>query len=139
MHMEKPPGAECKIVRCVLGRIPYVIVDARPESPSYPRSFSMEPTAENRRALFVPDHCAHGFQTLCDDAENLYIMTDFYRPKLQTGLRFDDPVLAIEWPLPVTTVSAQDRSWPLLAEGAGAAVASTPPLGGTAPGMPHGD
>ena len=114
MHFLKPPAQEAKLVRCVRGAIHDVIVDLRPKSATYQKHFSVELTAENRRALFVPELFAHGFQTLLDDTEVEYQMSAFYDPAESAGLRYDDPQLGIIWPLPVTMISAADLAWPLL-------------------------
>lgn len=107
MHYQKSPSQEAKLVRCVRGAIYDVIVDCRSG-----QSFAVELTMENRRALFVPEGFAHGFQTLSDDSEVEYQMSEFYNPKGGAGYRYDDPAFAINWPLPVTVISPQDLSWP---------------------------
>jgi dTDP-4-dehydrorhamnose 3,5-epimerase len=117
MHYQRPPAAESKLVRCFRGAVHDVIVDLRPDSPSYLEHFAVELSADNRRALYVPEMFAHGCQTLDEDTELFYLMTEFYAPGQARGLRYDDPVLAIDWPLPVTEVSDRDASWPLLEGG----------------------
>jgi dTDP-4-dehydrorhamnose 3,5-epimerase len=112
MHYQAPPVIEAKLVRCVRGGIHDVIVDLRTQSPTYQRHFAVELTADNRRALFIPKSFAHGFQTLCDETEVEYQMSEFYKPGSGCGFRFDDPAFAIEWPLPVTIISEQDLRWP---------------------------
>ena len=112
MHFRKSQIGEAKLVRCVHGRIHDVIVDLRPQSSTYQRYFSIELTGENRRALFVPESFAHGFQTLTNDTEVEYQMSEFYDPELAAGFRYDDPAFVIAWPLKVTAISAQDRAWP---------------------------
>lgn len=120
LHVQVPPALEAKIVRCVRGVIHDVIVDVRAESPTYMESFAVELSAENKVALCVPAMCAHGFQALTDDVEVFYMMSNYHAPEAQRGLRFDDPAIALVWPLPVTDVSERDRSWPLVgAEGLG--------------------
>jgi dTDP-4-dehydrorhamnose 3,5-epimerase len=114
MHYQLPPAAETKYIRVTSGAIYDVIVDLRPESPTYMRHIGVELSAENRRALFVPGMFAHGFQTLAEDSEVHYLVSEFYTPGQERGLRHDDPALGIQWPLPVTVVSEKDRSWPLL-------------------------
>jgi len=113
MHFQAPPVSEAKLVRCVRGRIHDVIVDLRAESPTYQRHFAVELSASSRRALFIPKSFAHGFQTLCDETEVEYQMSEFYTPGFGCGFRFDDPAFAIRWPLPVTIISEQDLRWPL--------------------------
>lgn len=113
MHYQAPPAAETKLVRCTSGAIYDVIVDLRPESPTYLSHFGVELSAEKRRALYVPELFAHGYQTLTDGAEVAYQVGEFYTPGFERGLRYDDPALAIAWPLEVATISAKDAGWPL--------------------------
>jgi dTDP-4-dehydrorhamnose 3,5-epimerase len=120
MHYQVPPAAEAKLVRCVRGVIWDVILDLREGSETYLRHFGVELSAENRRAIYVPPMFAHGYQTLSDDADVVYQVDAFYAPQHERGLRYDDPRLAIRWPLPVSVVSAKDASWPLLEAAAGA-------------------
>jgi len=89
-------------------------VDLRPESPTYRKWYGVELSAENGRMLYVPEHCAHGYQTLVDDTEMYYMTSAFYHPGAATGVRFDDPAFGVEWPLPASVISDQDRSWPLV-------------------------
>jgi dTDP-4-dehydrorhamnose 3,5-epimerase len=114
LHYQLPPAAEAKLIRCIHGAIRSVIVDVRPESPTYLRHISIELRAQDRRALYVPEMFANGYQALADDAEVIYQVSEFYAPEYERGLRQDDPVLGIEWPLPVTEISPKDASWPLL-------------------------
>lgn len=118
MHWQDEPAAEVKLVRCVRGAVWDVIVDLRPKSPTYLQHFAAELSADNHRSLYVPEHFAHGYQTLADETEVLYQVTTFYAPKHERGLRYDDPALAIPWPVPIATVSLKDTSWPLLIDGA---------------------
>lgn len=106
---------EAKLVRCVRGGLLDVAVDVRPGSPTYGRHVAVTLRAENRRALYVPAGCAHGFQTLVDDTEVDYRMSVPYAPGADRGVRWDDPDLAIAWPLPVSVLSARDAALPLLA------------------------
>jgi dTDP-4-dehydrorhamnose 3,5-epimerase len=87
-----------------------VVVDLRPESKSFGQWFGVELTPENGRILYVPRGCGHGYQTLVDDTEMYYMASEFYTPAAVCGVRFDDPAFAIEWPLPATVVSDQDRN-----------------------------
>ena len=112
MHYQVAPATEVKLVRCTHGAIYDVIIDLRPESPTYKLHFGVELSAENRRALYVPEMFAHGYQTLTDDAEIVYQMSEFYAPDYQRGLRYDDPAFGIEWPLPISEISEKDTSWP---------------------------
>jgi dTDP-4-dehydrorhamnose 3,5-epimerase len=117
LHYQLPPSPEAKLVRCTAGALLDVIVDLRPASPTYLQSYSVELSAGNRLALYIPEMFAHGFQTLEDSTEVYYQMSEFFAPELGRGLRYDDPKLGIKWPLSVASISAQDLSWPLLPEG----------------------
>jgi dTDP-4-dehydrorhamnose 3,5-epimerase len=113
MHMQGPPHEEVKVVRATRGSVLDVIVDLRPESPTYRRWTGVELTARNGRALYVPKGFAHGFQTLEDDTETLYLISDFYAPEAERGLRWNDPAFRIEWPDPEHVIlSEKDASWP---------------------------
>lgn len=116
MHFQFPPAAETKFVRCSRGAIVDVIVDLRPESPTYLQHVAVELTAGNRRGLYVPERFAHGYQVLEDDTETTYQVGEFYTPSAESGIRYSDPRLAIDWPLPVTDMSPKDQAWPLLDE-----------------------
>jgi dTDP-4-dehydrorhamnose 3,5-epimerase len=111
MHYQIPPAAETKLVRCTKGAIYDVIIDLRPDSPTYLQHFGVELTADNRRALYVPEMFAHGYQALTDGAEVIYQVGEFYTPGYERGIRYDDPTFAIEWPIPVTVMSEKDQSW----------------------------
>jgi dTDP-4-dehydrorhamnose 3,5-epimerase len=112
MHYQRAPFAETKLVRAVRGAIYDVIIDLRPDSPTYKGWIGVELTADNRRALFVPEGFAHGLQTLADDTEVMYQVSQFYTPGAEGGIRYDDPAFAIAWPLPVSVISDKDRAWP---------------------------
>jgi dTDP-4-dehydrorhamnose 3,5-epimerase len=114
MHYQLLPAAETKLVRCTQGAIYDVIVDMRPEFPTYLSHIGLELSAENRRALYVPEMFAHGYQALTDGAEVVYQVGEFYTPGYERGLRYDDPLLEISWPLAATEMSDKDRNWPLL-------------------------
>lgn len=114
MHYQVDPAPETKLVRCTRGSIVDVIVDMRESSPTYRQHITVELTAENHRALFVPANFAHGFQTLEDNSEVMYLVSGFYTPDCERGLRFNDPALNIQWPLPVEHMSDKDANWPLL-------------------------
>jgi dTDP-4-dehydrorhamnose 3,5-epimerase len=116
MHFQFPPAAESKLVRCTRGAIVDVIVDLRPESPTYLEHVAVELDEDNGRALYVPERFAHGYQVLSDDTETSYQVGEFYTPEAEGGLRYDDPRLGLEWPLPVTELSEKDRGWALLDE-----------------------
>lgn len=110
MHFQFPPAAETKLVRCTRGAILDVIVDLRPESPTYLEHVAVELTAENGRSLYVPERFAHGYQVLEDGTEASYQMGEFYAPELQSGIAYNDPRLRLQWPLPVTDISAKDAA-----------------------------
>lgn len=111
MHYQLPPAAETKLMRCIKGAIYDVIIDMRPDSPTYLQHVGIELTAENRRALYIPDMFAHGYQALTDGAEVAYQVSEFYTPGYERGVRYDDPAFGIEWPLPVTVISEKDSAW----------------------------
>jgi dTDP-4-dehydrorhamnose 3,5-epimerase len=115
MHFQRAPHAEVKLIRCVRGAIYDVIVDAREDSPSYLRWFGAELSEANGLAMYVPRGFAHGFQALSDGASIFYLVSAFYAPEAEGGLRFDDPKLAIEWPRAVADISEKDARWPFLA------------------------
>jgi dTDP-4-dehydrorhamnose 3,5-epimerase len=112
MHFQRAPHDETKLVRCASGAIYDVIVDLRRESETYGRWLGVELSAANRRALLVPKGFAHGFITLADNSEVFYQISEFYTPGHAGGLRYDDPALGIEWPVPVRVINDKDRSWP---------------------------
>jgi dTDP-4-dehydrorhamnose 3,5-epimerase len=116
LHRQVPPYAEAKLVRCTRGAIFTVAVDVRPDSENFAKRVTVELTAENRRALFLPPYVAHGFQTLADDTEVIYQVSGPYEPHGEQGFRWDDPVFGIPWPLPITVISDKDANWPLIAE-----------------------
>jgi len=115
MHFQVEPSLEAKLVRCTRGTIFDVVLDLRPGSPTYGKWYGTELGAENGRMLYVPKHCAHGYQTLEDDTEMHYMTSAFYAPESGRGVRFDDPAFDIQWPLEATVVSEQDLNWPLIA------------------------
>lgn len=116
LHFQTPPHEEVKLVSCVSGAVYDVIVDMRPNSPTYRKWQGFELSAHNKRQLYVPAGFAHGFQTLTDDAELNYLISAFYEPAASTGISYDDPALGVTWPLPVSVISDRDKSWgPLLA------------------------
>lgn len=116
MHFQFPPTAETKIVRATRGAILDIIVDLRPESPTFLQHITAELTAYNHRAIYVPERFAHGYQVLEDDTETSYDVGEFYTPASEGGLRYDDPQLGLTWPLPVSVISSKDSAWPPLAE-----------------------
>jgi dTDP-4-dehydrorhamnose 3,5-epimerase len=114
MHFQLPPAAETKLVRCTRGAILDIIVDLRPESPTYLRHVAVELNEDNHRALYVPERFAHGYQVLQDKTETSYQVGEFYTPGSEGGLLYSDPRLGLQWPLPVGVISEKDRAWPLL-------------------------
>jgi len=113
MHYQVAPHAEVKVVRCTRGSIYDVIIDLRPDSPTYKRWLGVELTAANRRMLYVPEGFAHGFQTLEDDTETFYQVSEFYAPAAEEGVRWNDPAFGIDWPQPNDPIlSEKDASWP---------------------------
>jgi dTDP-4-dehydrorhamnose 3,5-epimerase len=116
LHFQYPPAAETKLVRCTRGAVLDVIVDLRPESPTYLEHFMVELTAEGGRAVYAPARFAHGYQALADATETTYQMGEFHAPGTEGGLHHADPRLGLRWPLPVTAISAKDRAWEPLAE-----------------------
>ena len=112
MHWQAPPHAETKLVRCAQGALYDVVVDLRPDSPTYRRWVGVELTAENRRALYIPEGCGHGFQTLEDATEVFYMITEYYTPAAARGMRWNDPAINVTWPLDVTVISDRDAEYP---------------------------
>ena len=111
-HFQRAPHAEAKLVRCTRGTIYDVIVDLRKDSPSFLKWVAVELSAENRRALYIPEGIAHGFQTLEDACEVFYQMSAFYHPEAAAGVRWNDPAFRIEWPIAKPTVSPRDAGYP---------------------------
>ena len=111
MHFQYPPAAETKLVRCTRGAILDIIVDLRPESPTYLDHIAVELSADNYRALYVPERFAHGYQVLADQTETSYQVGEFYTPASEGGLLYNDRRLGLSWPLPVGEMSAKDTGW----------------------------
>ncbi|MCP9830091.1 dTDP-4-dehydrorhamnose 3,5-epimerase family protein [Synechococcus sp. HJ21-Hayes] len=114
LHLQAPPHSEAKLVRCLRGRVWDVAVDLRPESATYGQWHAVELSPGTANSLLIPEGCAHGFQVLEAGSELLYLHSGAWVPESETGVRFDDPLLAISWPLPPTGLSARDRELPLL-------------------------
>ncbi len=117
LHFQAAPHEEEKLVRCTRGAVFDVIVDIRPESPTYRRYFGAELTAENQRALYIPKGFAHGFLSLVDETEVFYMISVAHVPGAARGLRWNDPALNINWPFPPRVISNRDAEFPLLAGG----------------------
>lgn len=116
MHFQAEPMSEIKLVSCVRGAVYDVVVDLRRDSSTYRRWMSVELTEANQRQLYIPEGCAHGFMTLCDEVVVNYLISAFYRPELARGIRYDDPAIGVEWPAPPTVISQKDLNWPLVAD-----------------------
>ncbi len=112
LHYQLAPHAENKLVRCTAGAVFDVAVDLRPESPAFRRWVGVELSASNRRMFYVPEGCAHGYQTLDDGSEVFYQVSDFYHPESERGVRWNDPAFGIAWPLPPSAVSPKDQGYP---------------------------
>lgn len=112
MHWQEFPHAETKLIRCTRGALYDVIIDLRPDSPTHRRWVGVELSADNHDMLYVPEGFAHGFQTLSDDTEAIYQVSQYYTPGAERGACYDDPAFGIDWPLPVTSISDKDKAWP---------------------------
>jgi dTDP-4-dehydrorhamnose 3,5-epimerase len=112
MHFQNPPHAEMKLIRCLKGRVWDVAVDLRAGSQTMLQWHAEELSQQNARMLIIPEGCAHGFQVLEPDSELLYLHTAFYQPEFESGIMYNDPQLAISWPLPVEDLSAKDQKYP---------------------------
>ena len=116
LHFQFPPAAETKLVRCTRGAIQDIIVDLRPESPTYLQHIAVELSEDSCRALYVPERFAHGYQVLRDSTETVYQAGEFFTPASEGGLPYDDPRLGLPWPLPVAVISEKDQAWKPLRE-----------------------
>lgn len=112
MHYQMMPSAEIKIVRCISGALYDVILDLRPDSPTFGQWFGETLSADNRTMMYCPKGFAHGFVTLEDDTEAFYLVSDPYAPELERGIRYNDPKFNIEWPVEPQEISDKDSSWP---------------------------
>lgn len=113
MHYQAKPYEEAKLVRCTLGAIYDVIIDLCPDSPTFKQWVAVELNAENRKMFYIPEGMAHGFQTLADNTEVFYQMSEFYYPDYARGIRWNDPSLGIEWPIKQIIISSRDKSYPI--------------------------
>ncbi len=118
LHYQVTPALEAKLVRCTRGAIFDVVLDLRPQSPSYLKWHGVELRADNYQMFYLPEGCAHGYQTLEEHTDLFYMTSQCFTPGAARGVRFDDPAFGIEWPIVPTAMSEQDRSWPLMGEGA---------------------
>jgi dTDP-4-dehydrorhamnose 3,5-epimerase len=112
MHFQKAPHAEDKMIRCIAGSIHDVILDIRPDSPTFGKWFAAELSADNRRMMYVPKGFAHGYQALTDHSEALYLVTEFYTPTHEAGIRWNDPRFNIQWPIAEPILSPKDAVHP---------------------------
>jgi dTDP-4-dehydrorhamnose 3,5-epimerase len=112
LHFQRQPHAETKVVNCIRGVIWDVVLDLRPDSQTYCRWESFILSAENRRQVYIPQGCAHGFQSLSDHVEVGYLIATFYEPDAAAGIRYNDHTFNIDWPLTPTMISDKDQSWP---------------------------
>ena len=117
IHLQYPPAADTKVVRCTRGAIFFVLIDLRPESDSFLQHVTIELNQENMMAIYVPKRFANGYQTLCDNTDICYLHSEFYTPSSDGGLMYYDPILKLEWPLPVSIISPRDQTYRLLAKG----------------------
>ena len=111
MHYQLPPKAEDKIVRCIRGSLLDVIIDLRPESPTFMKHYKVVLSSENRISLFVPKGFAHGFITLEENTEAFYLVTEYYAPDCERGIRYNDPKFGIQWPFEPVVISEKDKAW----------------------------
>jgi len=116
MHLQVEPALEAKLIHCAKGSVFDVVLDLRPESSTYGKWYGTELSADNQRMLYIPERCGHGYQTLEDCTYMYYLTSQYFTPSAARGVRFDDPAFGIEWPLVPTSVSEQDRKWPLVSE-----------------------
>lgn len=112
LHYQLDPHSEVKLVRCSSGAVFDVAVDLRPASPTYLEWMGTELTADNRRLVWIPEGCAHGYLTLAADSEVYYLTSHAYVPDAASGVRYDDPAFAIDWPGNVEVIAARDLEWP---------------------------
>ena len=110
MHYQVPPFGEIKLVRCIAGAVYDVIIDLRKESKTFLKWFGVELSAKNKKMIYIPEGFAHGFQCLTDNCELLYHHTEYYKPNVEAGIKYDDPKINIEWRLPATIISERDKS-----------------------------
>ncbi|TXS96814.1 dTDP-4-dehydrorhamnose 3,5-epimerase [Parahaliea maris] len=117
LHFQRPPHAEIKLVRCIRGRVWDVAVDLREDSPTFLKWYAEELSGHNHKVMVIPEGFAHGFQVLDKESELIYFHSKPYQPFAEGGLRYDDPALTINWPLPARNVSNRDLSFPFISEG----------------------
>tara|TARA_B100000212_G_scaffold335314_1_gene307110 strand:+ start:4647 stop:5180 length:534 start_codon:yes stop_codon:yes gene_type:complete len=116
LHYQENPYSECKIIRCIRGKVWDVAVDLRKESSTYKKWVAIQLCSKKNNAIIIPEGCAHGFQTLENNCELLYIHSENYHPNSEKGIRWDDPIINVSWPLPLTQISLRDQSLPFYSE-----------------------
>ena len=116
LHYQKKPYQESKLIRCLRGKVWDVVIDLRNHSKTYKKWFSLELCSSKKNAIFVPEGCAHGFQSLQDNCELLYMHSNNYKPAYESGIKWDDPEIKISWPLNLSEISDRDNSFPYLEE-----------------------
>ncbi len=114
LHFQHPPHSEMKLVRCIKGKVWDVVVDIRRDSDTFLQWHAEELSEDNARMIIIPEGFAHGFQTMEDSSQLLYLHTEYYKPDSESGLAFNDPSLAISWPLPIHDISERDKNFPFL-------------------------
>lgn len=114
MHYQKPPFSEIKMVKCIRGSVFDIIIDIRKNSPTFLQWYGAELSESNRLMMYIPEGFAHGFQSLSHDCHLIYHHSEYYEPGVEAGLRYDDPLVSIKWPLPITLLSDRDQEHPLL-------------------------
>lgn len=117
LHYQKPPSSEIKMVKCISGSVIDVIIDLRKDSKTFLKWHAEILTSSNRHMMYVPKGFAHGIQSLEDNSEIIYFNTEFYNPELESGIRYNDPVINIKWPLEVTDISTKDNLFPFIGHG----------------------
>jgi dTDP-4-dehydrorhamnose 3,5-epimerase len=114
MHFQNPPFSEIKLIRCIAGKIFDVVVDLRKNSSTFLKWFGVELSAENKKMIYIPEGFAHGFQTLTDDCQLIYNHSEYYKPGVEGGIKYDDAGIGIAWPLPAKNVSTRDSNHPMI-------------------------
>lgn len=114
MHYQLPPFTEIKLVRCIAGAVFDVVIDLRKDSATFLQWFGVELSAANQQMIYIPDGFAHGFQSLTENTELIYHHSQFYTPGVEGGIRYDEPMIKIKWPLPLTSISERDKDHPFL-------------------------
>lgn len=112
IHYQLKPSSEMKAVRCISGSLFDVIIDLRKDSKTYKKWYGIKLCSKQKNMIIVPEGCAHGFQTLEDNSEALYLVSKDYNPELERGIRWNDKIFNIKWPLKVSEISEKDKSWP---------------------------